>query len=576
MSSALDLVVLNGPLEGEVVQLRPNEALLVGRSSKGLQLIDPLVSLNHCEITWQGDRYWVEDLKSATGTFVNDVRLLDKAVVLVPGMRIRLGETDIEVRERPRSALLRLAGAAAALFLLFIGVQTFMDSIEVEYEPFIRWYEPVRQGAGYESDVVEIPTEFIRTRGVDQRELQIEEVSDYDDNGVDELWLRWPAGREIVTYAPDGTWRTLASLDTDCRVKGRAISTGLPAECYAQDGRVATEVPEVCNDGSGARGFPDLDCAGATYRYGDDGYEVVESEGVYAWMPPTEVVKKDPGDKKSPSVTKVIEGPLQPFLFTLIRPANLAGFLAERGVVEPVHYLVCEEALPGARAQVLTESGEIVPLGVGCIGDLKLEGPTRFLDFADGVPQMFAFTGTGYKALLEDMTRYLSGGDDTLLMRPRDRAAYQEMSKPPTRRRGAIRMVFEGAERIFDPIASEGPLPKVRRQLVAHEFAEQPPGRAVTITIDGPGRYDLEGCGELEVEIEDWHCLFTKGCGESSTFATMHNVGCGPAPKVAMPFARGLHLYDDGIYRGGVAIESIDQDRQIDVLRMRFSYRVPE
>ena len=57
MSSALDLVVLTGPLEGTVVNLRPNEPLLLGRSSKGLQLIDPMVSLNHSEITWEGDRY---------------------------------------------------------------------------------------------------------------------------------------------------------------------------------------------------------------------------------------------------------------------------------------------------------------------------------------------------------------------------------------------------------------------------------------------------------------------------------------------------------------------------------------
>ena len=63
MSSAIDLVILNGPSEGEVISLTPDTPLKLGRSAKGYQLIDPLVSLNHAMISFEGDSYWIEDFR---------------------------------------------------------------------------------------------------------------------------------------------------------------------------------------------------------------------------------------------------------------------------------------------------------------------------------------------------------------------------------------------------------------------------------------------------------------------------------------------------------------------------------
>lgn len=583
MSSALDLVVLTGPLEGQVVQLRPHEPLLLGRSSKGLQLIDPLVSLNHSEITWEGDRYWIEDLGSATGTYVNDVRLSDKAVCLVPGMRIRMGETDVEVRERPRSAALRIVGAAAALLILYLGVKSFMDSIEVSYDPKVQWATVVKQGAGYESEVLQIPTDFIRENGVDHRELQIERVTDFDANGVDELWLRWPGGRRVVTFNPDGSWKSLSDLNADCRDKSRSLAEGLPAECYVDKSRIRSEMPQICRGFDLSDGFPDQDCAGTTFRFHDGAYRIVEHEGLYVWMPPTKdpPPPTGPKPKKAPPPPKriVTEGPIEPFLFTLIRPANLAGFLADRGVVEPIHYLVCEDAVPGIRAQVLTEAGDIVPLTVGCIGDLGAEGLAYSKEFGDGIPRMMAFTGTGYEALLEDIAGYLGGGPDKLFMDRQQLALYDKISSAPQRRLGGIKVAFEGPVRIFDPIAQEFDVPGERR-LVASEFAPQPPPPSKVVRIDGPGRYPLDGCSELEVSTKDWHCLFTKACGANSNFLTIENIGCGEAKPARYPYARAINSYDDGVLEGRVSVESIDVDGQIDVLRVRMAYRekvdVPE
>ena len=578
MSAALDLVVLNGALEGEVVQLRPNQPLKIGRASRGFQLTDPLVSLNHAEITWEGDRYWIEDIQSATGTFVNDVRLSEKAVVLVPGMRIRLGETDIEVRERPRSAMLRIVGFAAAVFILILGVRSFRASIEVEYTPEVLWFDPISQGAGFQSSTLRIPEEFIRQNGVDHRDLVIDKVTDYDANGVDELWIHWAKGRQIVTFAADGGWRKLADIDSSCREKSRSLAKGLPAECYVDRTRVQSELPAICEQFQQQTGFPDLDCSGSTYRYGEEGYAIVEHEGLYAWMPPTEQVddgKPKKKRKKGPPPVpkrKVIDGPPEPFLFTLIRPSNLAGFLADRGVVEPIHYLICEEAIPGIRAQVLTQRGEIVTLAMGCIGDLMVEGPTRLADFGDGLPRMFAFTGNGYEALKEDLAAYMAGGSDLLFMSAADRELFNAVIAPPARRVGAIRVAFEGPDRIFDPVAAEEPV-TTQRTLVASEFGYEVPPKVSTIVIDGPGLYDLDGCAELDVKINDWHCLRAKGCGAGSAFARIHNVGCGDAQPVDVPYKRGILAYNDPVIEGRVAVESLELNGQIDVLRLRFSYR---
>ncbi len=571
MSSSLDLVVLNGPLEGTKVQLRPNAPLVLGRSHKGLQLVDPLVSLSHAEITWEGDRYWLQDKASATGTFVNDVRLTERAVQLVPGMRIRLGETDLEVRDRPGSMLIRVAGVLAALLLLALGVKSFMEGIEVRYDPVLKWYQPVQQGAGYASQNVEVPRAFVRTHGVDHRQIAIEQVSDFDKNGIDELWLAWEGGREVVTFNPDGSWRTVAKLRADCRPKGRVMGEGLPAECY-QVGHVATDLPEACHKDDGEIGFPDLDCTGTTHRFVNDRYVSVEHEGVYAWMPPTAIV--DRGKRK---VREVVEGPPGPSLFTLVRESEFAGFLAERGIVDPIHYLICEDAVRDVRAQVLTEAGELIPLGVGCIGDITLDGPTRFEEFGPGIPTMFAFTGVGYEALLQDLAVYLSGSDDLLFMRSADRPIYDSLAAAPNRRRGGIRLAFQGPQRIFNPVASETPVGEDPRQLLAAEFTDARPRRTETLIIDGTSRYDLRGCGELEVKVNDWHCLYTKGCSARRTFATLQRVGCDrPGPVVDIPYADGITTVDDPMYPTRVSVESVEEAGQIDVLRVRFAYRMPE
>jgi len=575
MSSVLDLVVLNGPREGDTVQLDPDRKLVLGRSAKGYQLVDPLVSLNHAEVTWQGDCYWVEDTGSATGTFVNDMRI-DKPVMLVTGMRLRLGETMLEVRPRPHATLRRVfIGVGVALVCVF-AFANYRRNIVVEYDPKVVWYQPVHQGVLGVSPVVKVPNGFIRTTGVDHRGLTVERVTDFDGDGVDELWLAWKTGKQVVTFGPDGEWTTIGALPADCKDSPVVVDESIPAECVAGPGRVKTEMPEVCQRYQEASAFPELDCTGIHMRHVDGRYTISSIDGVIAWLDPTEKVKNEEASKKAKKDVfdvNVLEGPPVPYLFSLAKVAQLAGFLSDRGIFEPVHYVVCEDALPGMKPQVRLASGAIVPLGVGCLGDLDIIGATRQEEFGTVRPRMVAFTGNGARALVRDLGIYLSGTDDETFMDKASAKVFAAVGKAPIRRQGAIRVVFDGSEQIGNPLAPERPLVGVDR-LAPAEFASARPERAWTVIMPTAGRYDLEGCSELDVRFTDWHCVFSKGCGPEEPFMQIQNTGCGSPKKTVIPFKPGERPYNDGVLKGRILVEAEDSGRQIDVLRVKMVYSV--
>ena len=91
--SKYELVIGAGPLEGQRVRLDNQQTLLLGRTPRGLNLPDPQVSPKHAEISWSGDRFWIVDLDSATGTVVNGRRVGREPLALHPGMRIEIGES---------------------------------------------------------------------------------------------------------------------------------------------------------------------------------------------------------------------------------------------------------------------------------------------------------------------------------------------------------------------------------------------------------------------------------------------------------------------------------------------------
>src|SRR6266446_1122094 len=85
------IVAISGPLQGSAFPLGPFE-LVIGRDrSCDIRLDDPLVSRKHCGISHEGNRPFLLDMQSATGTFVNGFYF--PAKMLLNGDRIRVGRS---------------------------------------------------------------------------------------------------------------------------------------------------------------------------------------------------------------------------------------------------------------------------------------------------------------------------------------------------------------------------------------------------------------------------------------------------------------------------------------------------
>ncbi|MGE3108433.1 MAG: ATP-binding protein [Phycisphaerales bacterium] len=88
----LILTVIQGPDKGKSFQLPSNEPQLVGRSSEALPLRDGTVSRRHAELTPDEGEWWIRDLGSQNGTYVNGVRITERTRLRV-GDQVRTGAT---------------------------------------------------------------------------------------------------------------------------------------------------------------------------------------------------------------------------------------------------------------------------------------------------------------------------------------------------------------------------------------------------------------------------------------------------------------------------------------------------
>jgi signal transduction histidine kinase len=88
----LVLQVLQGADRGRKFVLPEGEPQLIGRSSESLPITDSTVSRRHAELTPDGDRWFLRDLESANGTFVNGHRITARTE-LEPGDQVRCGST---------------------------------------------------------------------------------------------------------------------------------------------------------------------------------------------------------------------------------------------------------------------------------------------------------------------------------------------------------------------------------------------------------------------------------------------------------------------------------------------------
>jgi pSer/pThr/pTyr-binding forkhead associated (FHA) protein len=117
--------ISGGPLDGGVFKNWPNP-LTIGRGlENNVVLQDNAVSTRHARIVREGEGYFIEDLDSANGTFLNGVKV--RRQQLVNGNKIKVGVSTllfelVDLRQRRR--LLKIGGLSlAGLILLLAAVK---------------------------------------------------------------------------------------------------------------------------------------------------------------------------------------------------------------------------------------------------------------------------------------------------------------------------------------------------------------------------------------------------------------------------------------------------------------------
>lgn len=91
------LVVIAGHLSGTRIPLT-SEPILIGRADDStLILDDDYASTRHARLTLQGNSFWLEDLGSTNGTYLDRTRV-STPVPIPAGTPIRIGRTVFELR----------------------------------------------------------------------------------------------------------------------------------------------------------------------------------------------------------------------------------------------------------------------------------------------------------------------------------------------------------------------------------------------------------------------------------------------------------------------------------------------
>ncbi|MGH2650702.1 MAG: FHA domain-containing protein FhaB/FipA [Actinomycetota bacterium] len=91
-------VVVHAPDGKKVGSFRLSDAVSIGRSERStITLDDSYVSQSHARLYARDGAWFVEDLGSTNGTFVNEQKLASPAM-FQPGDKVRVGQTIMELR----------------------------------------------------------------------------------------------------------------------------------------------------------------------------------------------------------------------------------------------------------------------------------------------------------------------------------------------------------------------------------------------------------------------------------------------------------------------------------------------
>jgi len=95
--SAASLYVERGAGVGQLAPIRQGTMLIGRASNAGLRLQHPSISRRHAQVTRRGERFFIKDLGSQNGTYVNQIRI-EREVEIFPGDELVLGTSQIRLR----------------------------------------------------------------------------------------------------------------------------------------------------------------------------------------------------------------------------------------------------------------------------------------------------------------------------------------------------------------------------------------------------------------------------------------------------------------------------------------------
>ncbi len=537
MAYIYELVVTEGPLMGRSFRVETHATLKIGRTCRDIPLFqDERASLEHAELSWTANGFWVRDLASEGGTFVDGLPIPTEGKSLHIDSSLRVGQTVFRLEERRSvpawagwSAAVGIPLSAVIIGLIVLAVRG------VSYEPEIRFAAPIAQGE-LTSDQVAVPLSFMRRFGVDHRDLRSRRVTDFDADGHSELWFPL-ADSEVVV------------------------------ELHGDDWTVVAELPVDCSDRPGLV-FPDQECGGRRFRMVEGTYVAVQLASPVAWIAP--LVDLEPDD--DPLLERQ-PGEPRPFRVSVAQMPRLTGFLRERGIDEPIHYLACEGVFPGVRAQVLTQAGQIHRLEPGCLGAMSTSGPGLNQSMSREDPVAIAFTANGFDALRRDALTYRLGDPDGLFRQQGDDPRLDAFLGVPDSR--AIRVSFDSDPVAQVAVADEARLTGLREWVHTEDSPGAAPMLMASIDSQGTARFELPGCAVVEVQTEAWHCLLRRWCRPTTGFLTAQEVGCTdqPRPLMGAPYLGGVHVSGVDGLEMWTDIDVYGFAGQIDVNRVRVGFR---
>lgn len=89
----------NDPASTKLIYTRPE--LQIGRDAAcDIQINDDTVSNHHARLIYKNKQWWIEDLLSTNGTFLNDERI-ETPTILISGDELRVGNITLLVEIQP-------------------------------------------------------------------------------------------------------------------------------------------------------------------------------------------------------------------------------------------------------------------------------------------------------------------------------------------------------------------------------------------------------------------------------------------------------------------------------------------